>query len=33
MKQNLDDRFVKMLNEKGVEITTIEAYAWCEIED
>ena len=33
MKQNLDDRFVKMLKEKGVEITTIEAYAWCEIED
>ena len=33
MKQNLDDRFVKMLKEKGIEITTIEAYAWCEIED
>lgn len=33
MKQNLDDRFVKMLNEKGVKITTIEAYAWCEIDD
>ncbi len=33
MKQNLDDRFVKMLKEKGIEITTIEAYAWCEIDD
>ncbi len=33
MKENLDDRFVKMIKEKGIEITTIEAYAWYEIED
>lgn len=33
MKQNLDDNFVKLIKEKGIEITAIEAYAWCEIDD
>ena len=32
MKQTLDDRFKNMIKENGIELTTVEAYAWNELD-
>ena len=33
MNESIDDGFIKLMQEKGVQITAIETYSWAEIED